>query len=82
MPLPTHCPVLGIELRYWTPREGKSGRKNPNAASIDRNDSNLGYVKGNVRVISLRANQLKSNGTLAEFEQLVTYIRGNPVHGM
>lgn len=82
MPLPTHCPVLGLELRYWTPREGKSGRKNPNAASLDRKDNTQGYIRRNVTVMSLRANQLKSDGRLAEFEALVTWIRGNPTFRM
>jgi hypothetical protein len=82
-PLPTHCPVFkDIELKYWTRREGKSGRKNWAAASIDRRDSSRGYVKDNVAIMSLRANTLKRDGSLAEFDAIVTYLRGNPTHGM
>lgn len=55
-PLPTHCEVLGIALCY----DGGDGSNN---ASIDRIDSTKGYVTGNVRIISLRANTLKNNGT-------------------
>lgn len=58
-PLPTHCPVLGIELSY----DGGDGSNN---ASIDRVDSRKGYIPGNVRIISWRANMLRSNGTLNE----------------
>lgn len=49
--IPDVCPVFGTPLT--TP-------------SIDRIDSNKGYVKGNIRVISLRANHLKSNATVEE----------------
>lgn len=34
--------------------------------SLDRIDSSKGYVKGNVRVISARANMLKNNATVEE----------------
>lgn len=60
--LPTHCPVLGIKL-------GSCG-KDDNSPTIDRVNNDLGYVPGNVRVISWRANRLKSNGTLEEFEKI------------
>lgn len=39
--------------------------------SLDRIDSSKGYVKGNVRVISKRANQLKSNATVEEMEMVL-----------
>lgn len=39
--------------------------------SLDRIDSSKGYVKGNVRVISRRANILKNNATMEELEQLL-----------
>jgi hypothetical protein len=32
-------------------------------------------VQGNVAIISLHANELKRNGTLGEFEALVTWLR-------
>lgn len=67
---PTHCPVLGIELQY------KGGKRNaPNLASIDRIDSSKGYVKGNVAIVSYRANTLKRDATLQELEKLVEYLR-------
>ena len=62
LPLPTHCPVLGLRIKY-TPGRGKAS---PNSASVDRIDSRKGYVPGNVRVISHRANQLKSSATPVE----------------
>lgn len=54
------CPILGLTLDYT------KGTKKPNSPSLDRIDSTLGYVAGNVRVISWRANALKSNGTPEE----------------
>lgn len=54
--IPERCAVFGTPLT------------NP---SIDRIDSTRGYVKGNIRVISLRANQLKSNATRQEMELIL-----------
>lgn len=67
--IPENCPVLGIPL--FIRQGGKGTEKNPNNPSLDRIDSELGYVKGNVRVISWRANNLKGDGTLDEFKKLV-----------
>lgn len=58
--IPVECPVLRIPLVVGV---GKSSYASP---SLDRIDNRKGYVKGNVRVISHRANTLKSNGSLAE----------------
>lgn len=73
---PTHCPVLGIELDY-PERSGRRGKDlaKPNWPSLDRRDPNRGYVPGNVFVISFRANTLKNNGSLQEFEALCAYLR-------
>jgi hypothetical protein len=58
--LPLFCPVFGIRLRYHNHKQA------PDSASIDRINSDLGYVRGNVQIISWRANQLKSDGTAQE----------------
>lgn len=76
--VPTHCPVLGLELVY--PGAGKG--RSDNSASLDRLDSSKGYVKGNVAIISWRANRLKSDATLAELQALVQFMEkanGRPV---
>lgn len=67
--IPSHCPILGIPL-YSTP-----GRKTDNTPSIDRIDNTRGYVKGNIHVISERANRFKNNATIDELEKLVAYLR-------
>jgi len=71
---PTHCPVLGIELDYATP-PGNRIPNTPNLPSLDRWDNTIGYVPGNVYVISLRANSLKSNATVAEMEAVLNYMK-------
>lgn len=68
---PTHCPVLGIELAYCEP----SRHHTPNSASLDRIIPSLGYVKGNVIVVSWRANELKKDATLAEMKALYDYYK-------
>jgi hypothetical protein len=60
--IPQVCPVLGIPLRLEIGRKGYS----PYSPSVDRIKPELGYIKGNVRVISARANLLKNNATLEE----------------
>ena len=68
--IPARCPVLGIELHLGT-------RANRDASpSLDRFVPGLGYVRGNVYVISQRANRLKNDGTLVEFEHLTHWMRG------
>jgi hypothetical protein len=59
---PTHCPVLGIELDYF------SEKTSPNSPSFDRVDSTKGYVTGNVAIISSKANSIKRRYT---YEQLI-----------
>ena len=69
---PTHCPILGIPLNY-----GWSGlnKRDPAKASIDKLVPELGYVPGNVFVISWRANRLKGDGTIQDFEAILSYIK-------
>lgn len=66
--MPDKCPVLGIQLRIG------NGKTEYNSPSLDRYNSNLGYTKDNVSIISWRANHLKNNGTLDEFRSLVKWM--------
>jgi hypothetical protein len=59
--IPTHCPILGIELTF-----GKGIKVRETAATLDRIDSSKGYVKGNVQIISYRANRIKNDASLEE----------------
>lgn len=72
-PLPTHCPVFGFELTRG------NGQQDPTAFSLDRIDNTLGYVPGNVVVISYLANRLKNDGTAAQHEQIARWMRAQGV---
>lgn len=54
------CPILDIPLKY------NRGVKKDNSYSLDRIDSSKGYIKGNIWVISLRANRIKNDATPQE----------------
>ena len=62
--IPEYCPVLGLKLDV----NAKSFQDN--SPTLDRIDSSKGYVKGNIRIISYRANMLKSNATFEEIKKI------------
>lgn len=62
--IPDVCPVFKIPLRK---HKGSQGDGSP---TLDRVVGDLGYVKGNVRVISNKANKLKSNASGWELQRL------------
>jgi len=64
----THCPLLGLELTYENCGIGVVPQ---NYATLDRIDSNKGYVPGNVHIVSFRANTLKNSSTLEELKLIV-----------
>ena len=67
--LPTECPILGISLKF-----NKNGAFD-DSYSIDRIDNTKGYTKGNVQIISLLANLLKSKGTLDQLIKVGEWAR-------
>jgi hypothetical protein len=66
--IPKICPVLGVPLQIT------SSKNNPWHPSFDRVNPNLGYVLENVRIISMRANFIKSDGTAEEFKSLLKFM--------
>jgi hypothetical protein len=77
--VPTHCPALGIALR------SQLGPRQDGTPSLDRIIPSLGYTKGNVVVISWRANRIKNDATIDElrrvagfYSRLTTKARSNP----
>jgi len=63
--IPTMCPVLRLPLIV-----GKN-KPSPNSPSLDRIIPTKGYVKGNVWVLSHRANRMKGTATLCELQALI-----------
>lgn len=65
--IPEYCPYLKIKL------ETKNGNgRQASSPSLDRVVPELGYVKGNIEVISDKANMMKSN---ANKEELLNFSR-------
>lgn len=68
--IPEKCPALGIPLKRGTGLNSCL----PTSPSLDQITPGVGYVKGNVRVISHKANRIKSNATLVESLQVALYM--------
>lgn len=68
--IPDVCPVLGIKLR---PAHAKTRRSY--SPTVDRRHGERGYTPENIAVISWRANDLKKDGTIEEFEQLLRWMK-------
>ena len=66
--IPKICPILGIPLKL-----NKGGRPGffDDSPSLDRVIPEKGYVPENIRVISNRANRLKSNATAKEMRLIL-----------
>ena len=60
--IPAKCPALGISIHVGGPRSNTS-------PSLDRIKPEQGYIPGNVRVISDRANRIKGNRRVGELRQ-------------
>lgn len=66
--IPERCPLLGIPIKVGAgPLTGAS-------PSLDRIRPSLGYVKGNVIVISFRANTIKSDSTPEELRLIASNV--------
>jgi len=69
--IPKKCPILEIPIFKGNERHVA------NSPSLDRLVPELGYVKGNVRVISYKANTMKSDASIEEIKifakNIITY---------
>jgi len=66
---PDKCPVFGIEFVF------NPGTHPVDASpSVDRTIPKLGYVPGNVVVMSRKANQTKSNSSIDEMRIMLAYM--------
>ena len=65
--IPKVCPVLNIPLFCG------DGKATSNSPTLDRVVPDIGYVPGNVLVISQRANYLKGNASWKEISMIADY---------
>jgi hypothetical protein len=65
--IPSHCPILGVTIVL-------DSMRHPCGPSVDRVIPALGYIKGNVQVISMQANRLKSCLDLRTLDAIRGYI--------
>ena len=72
--LPEKCPLLEIPLTVGY------GSSQENSYSLDKIIPDLGYVKGNVWVISNKANMIKNNASLEELKLLVKNLETHWIH--
>lgn len=63
------CPLLGIPLNYANTTPAAD------SPAVDRIDSTKGYTPDNCWVISMKANRIKSDATVAEIETVATRLR-------
>ena len=68
--IPKTCPVLGIEIKSNTTHKPLDS-----SPSLDRIDSKNGYIKGNVQIISNRANRIKSDATIDELQKIINFLK-------
>ncbi|CAB4196923.1 hypothetical protein UFOVP1290_443 [uncultured Caudovirales phage] len=69
--IPDICPILGLTLEFG------SIEHRDNSPSLDKIIPELGYVVGNIKVISFKANTLKRDGHIEDFEKIIAYIKEN-----
>src|SRR3954469_17279117 len=67
--IPKFCPVLGIRIKKTL------GKRTGHSPSLDRIIPKLGYVKGNIIVISWRANDLKKDASVEELQLLAKFYK-------
>jgi len=61
--IPDMCPILECSFIYG------NSHNYDYSPSLDRIDNSKGYVKGNVQVISTKANKMKNSATFEELQK-------------
>lgn len=67
--IPKVCPVLGIELSL-----NNTSKNFDSSPSIDRYIPELGYVKGNIEIISMKANRMKNSASIEDVRKLLAWM--------
>lgn len=68
--VPDTCPALGQPLQFFA--EGCAADLSP---TLDKIDPSKGYTKGNVVVISMKANRIKNNATAEEIALVAAWVK-------
>lgn len=66
--IPEYCPILKVKLSLNT-----CERSDVYGPSLDRIIPELGYIKGNIMVMSRKANVMKNNATKEEIDAFCRY---------
>ena len=66
--IPRRCPVFGFKMKLFHKDRNR-------CVSLDRIIPSLGYIPGNIAVMSFKANRLKSNATFEELIALVAWLK-------
>ena len=69
-PADRRCPVFGFEFTISKQKESRD--KSP---SLDKIIPELGYVEGNVTIVSLKANRMKNNGSIEDLLKVLNYYK-------
>lgn len=66
---PDICPISLLKLKVGY------RKLTPNSPTLDRIDNTKGYIKGNIAVISNRANAMKRDASTKEIQRLLEYMQ-------
>jgi hypothetical protein len=66
--IPEFCPVLGIKFEHGV------GQSTDSSPTLDKIIPEFGYVRGNIKVISFRANSIKRDATADEVRKVLRYM--------
>lgn len=73
--IPAVCPVFGTKMKF----NCRAHRQT--SPSLDKVTPHLGYIPGNVRVISFKANAIKGRSNASELLRVAAYVAGATLEG-
>lgn len=74
--VPTHCPMLGIELNYLGGNSvGDGFGRTDFSPSLDQIKPSKGYTEDNIQIISWRANRIKNDASPDELIKIAEYMK-------